>query len=159
MDEVQAIRAFNRFYTSVIGVLDEGILHSDYSLAEARIIHETGVHGGRTAVQLVNDLGMDAGQLSRLVKRLIAKGLLLATPSAADKRVTDLKLSQSGTDSFQHLNTLSDAATKSLIAPLPAGARQQLVHNMSSIRAILGAREQQNTLKMPPASRGKNRLG
>lgn len=148
MEEVQAIRAFNRFYTSIIGVLDEGILHSDYSLAEARIIHETGTHGGRTAVQLVHDLSMDAGQLSRLVKRMIAKGLLLATPSKSDKRVTDLTLSQSGAESFNHLNALSDAASEALIAPLPAGARQQLVHNMLSIRAILGAQEQANTIKM-----------
>ena len=40
--EIAQVRAFNRFYTSVIGLLAEGMHESVFSLAEARVIYELG---------------------------------------------------------------------------------------------------------------------
>lgn len=68
---IAAIRAFNRFYTRIIGVLNESMMQSPFPLAEARLIYEIGKRKHTSAGELARDLDIDAGQLSRLVRREI----------------------------------------------------------------------------------------
>src|ERR687884_513277 len=93
---VSAVRRFNRFYTRRIGVLDEGHLRSPFSLAEVRILYELAHRDEVTAAELAKELGLDAGYLSRIVRRFQKQGLVARRTSAADGRQRHLRLTAAG---------------------------------------------------------------
>lgn len=139
-NRIAAIRAFNRFYTRVIGLLDERIMKSPFSLAEARIIHEIGKCDRMTSAALARTLGMDPGQLSRLIWKLTDKELLVKVSSPEDGRAADLVLTPEGDAACAELNALSDLAAESLLAPLAPPQRQALVDAMRIITTLIGGR-------------------
>ena len=51
-DRVAAVRSFNRFFTRQIGVLREGLLHSEYTLTEMRVLYELAHQGDQPAAVL-----------------------------------------------------------------------------------------------------------
>src|SRR3954447_25190401 len=104
---VAAIRRFNRFYTRQIGVLNEGLLNSLFTLAEARVIYELAHQEQTTAVALGNQLGLDAGYLSRMLQSFKRRGLLETHANADDRRQRMLRLTQDGQDAFALLNARS----------------------------------------------------
>ncbi|HJX86808.1 MAG TPA: helix-turn-helix domain-containing protein, partial [Gemmatimonadales bacterium] len=83
-DEVAAVRRFNRFYTRQMGLLDDGLLHSPYSLTEVRVLYEIAHRTAPTASAIGQGLGLDPGYLSRLLQRLRKAGLVSATSAAGD---------------------------------------------------------------------------
>src|SRR6266567_7383729 len=90
-DQIAALRAFNRFYTKRIGVVRDGYLQSRFSLTEARVLYELARADGLTATQIGADLDLDAGYLSRMLRRFQQDGLVARTP-AGDKRQNLLNL-------------------------------------------------------------------
>src|SRR5436190_18977779 len=90
--QIEAIRHFNRFYTRQIGVLEEGLLQSPYTLTEARIIYELAHHEQTTAAELASELKLDAGYLSRILRDFAKRGLIDKQPSETDGRQTVLSL-------------------------------------------------------------------
>jgi DNA-binding MarR family transcriptional regulator/GNAT superfamily N-acetyltransferase len=134
---IAEIRAFNRFYTRLVGALDEGLLRSPWSLLECRILYELGSGGWTTAAALGAELDMDAGYLSRLLKKLREAGLVEAAASAADARAQDLSLTPEGTAAYGRLDAASRADVAALLAPLPGPDAQALVAAMRRIRALL----------------------
>jgi len=134
---IAAIRRFNRFYTRVIGLLEEGMHKSPFSLAEARVLFEIGKRGRCRSSELGRELGMDRGQLSRLLWRLSDQGHVAWTPDLSDRRANNLSLTGEGDLAVAKLDAMSDAAADSLVAPLPPPLRAQLVAAMRTIEALL----------------------
>src|SRR6266576_6425419 len=85
-DRIQSIRRFNRFYTKQIGVLRRGLLSSRFSLTQVRVMYELNSGEFKTAVDLIEKLGLDAGYVSRLLGELRRNGLVARSRSDADGR-------------------------------------------------------------------------
>lgn len=139
--EIDQIRQFNRFYTQSIGVLEEGLLKSEFSLTEVRILYELS-HGERlSAVTLSESLRLDAGYLSRILSRLEEAGLIERVRSSQDARQSDISLTAHGRKTFEPLERRSRELIAELIQPLNSGERQRLVGAMAQITGLLDRRE------------------
>ena len=135
---VGAVRRFNRYYTRVIGALQEGLLQSRFTLAEARVLYELAQHDDLTATDLGRELELDPGYLSRILQRFERDGLLARAPSAADRRQILLALTEAGRDAFAPLDARSREEVAALLARLPDPAQASLVTAMSRIETLLG---------------------
>ncbi|MEU8102683.1 helix-turn-helix domain-containing GNAT family N-acetyltransferase [Nonomuraea muscovyensis] len=135
---VSEIRAFNRFYTKVIGVLQAGVHDSPYSLTEARVLFELAHAEPMETGELRGLLDLDAGYLSRILTRFEADGLIVRERSAADARKQVVRLSEAGVTVFRALDARSAEQVERLLAGLGEGGQERLVAGMAAIRQALG---------------------
>ena len=135
-DQVKAVRDFNRFYTQRIGVLDP-YLGSDLSLTEVRVLYELAHRDQPTATELGHDLALDAGYLSRILRRFESKGWLARVPSVADARQSLLALTEAGHLVFAPLQQQSSDEAAALLAALDPGEQQKLVNAMGTVQRLL----------------------
>jgi DNA-binding MarR family transcriptional regulator/GNAT superfamily N-acetyltransferase len=134
---IAAVRRFNRFYTSRIGVLH--YLGSDFSLAEVRILYELAHRPTPpTAARLGKDLSLDAGYLSRLLRGFERRGLIARTRSDADGRRSHLALTAAGRAAFAPLGARSHDEMAALLTPLPEADQRRVIEAMETIEAVLG---------------------
>jgi DNA-binding MarR family transcriptional regulator/GNAT superfamily N-acetyltransferase len=136
-NRIAAVRRFNRFYTRIIGALEEGLLQSRFSLAEARVLYELAQRNDLTATDLGRDLGLDPGYLSRILQRFEREELLARTQSDIDKRQSLLSLTAPGRDAFAPLDTGSREQVGTLLARLSEPAQAGLVSAMARIETLL----------------------
>jgi DNA-binding MarR family transcriptional regulator/N-acetylglutamate synthase-like GNAT family acetyltransferase len=151
---IEAVRRFNRFYTKRIGVLDEGMVRTAFSLQEARVIYELGQADGFGAGELAARLSLDAGYLSRLVAKLESQGYLTRRPGQDDRRRSHVALTVQGRKAFRKLDEGSRNDVRALLAPLPAEDRSRLLTAMGGIERVLGGEPEAKVPFMlrPPAS-------
>jgi DNA-binding MarR family transcriptional regulator/N-acetylglutamate synthase-like GNAT family acetyltransferase len=135
---VTAVRQFNRFYTRQIGLLQEGLLDSPFSLTEARVMYELGHRGETTAKQLADELGLDTGYLSRILRGFKDRGLITRSRSNTDGRQSVLKLTTQGRKAYQPLDRSSDAQVAAMLGSLTDAQQVGLVDSMSKIERLLG---------------------
>ncbi|HVW59260.1 MAG TPA: MarR family winged helix-turn-helix transcriptional regulator [Puia sp.] len=134
---IEEIRAFNRWYTGVIGLLDDVILESSFSLPEARILYELYHREGIQAGEITIMLGIDKGYLSRILEQFTRQQLIVRKRSTEDGRVQHIFLTAKGRTAFEALNQASIAQVEGMLAPLPTGDREKLVHHMNEIKRII----------------------
>lgn len=135
---IDAVRAFNRFYTRQIGLLDEGLLKSAFSLTEARVLYELAHRDGLTATDLGRDLGLDAGYVSRLLKKFERLHLIARSTLVSDARQSAIALTPAGRSAFAPLNKGSHDQVAALLDRLPASEQDRLVKSMRAVQALLG---------------------
>ena len=136
---IEAVRRFNRFYTRQIGLLQEGLLRSPFSLTEARVVYELAHHEETTATHLAQELGLDAGYLSRILRAFERRGLIEKRPSASDRRQQLLTLTGAGEEAFARINTASRSEIEAMLNRLTEGDQGRLVGAMTEIEGLLGA--------------------
>jgi len=139
---IAALRRFNRFYTQRIGVLQEGLLDSPFSLAQVRVLYElahpaSSGDDGPTASELSARLGVDEGYLSRIVHGFESKGMLCRRPSKADARRQLLALTREGRAAFAPLDRRSHDEIGALLDTLAAGDQRRLVAATDAIERLL----------------------
>lgn len=134
---IQNIRAFNRFYTDVIGLLNQHLLDSDYSLSEVRVMYEISIGEEVQASQIMTAMSIDKSYLSRILKKLEKDGIITKSLSAQDARAMSISLTGEGQKLFDSLNKASDHQINDLIEKLSNEQLQELVSHMHAIKEIL----------------------
>jgi DNA-binding MarR family transcriptional regulator/predicted N-acetyltransferase YhbS len=135
--DIDAVREFNRRYTRVIGVLREGLLDSEYSLTEARIMFELANSGSTEVVALRRALDLDPGYLSRILARFEKDGLVQRNRSQSDGRRQEVRLTARGQEIFAGLNQRSSSEVGYLLNAHSLAERARLVTSMRTIQRIL----------------------
>jgi DNA-binding MarR family transcriptional regulator/N-acetylglutamate synthase-like GNAT family acetyltransferase len=135
--QVTSVRQFNRFFTQRMGVLEEGLLASPFTLAQARVLFELGTRRNLTAKDLIDSLGLDRGYLSRILRGFVKLRLLATKRSTTDARRTDLSLTLKGRKAFVELDRKSQRSVGNLIRPLSATQRERLLRAMGDVQRTL----------------------
>ncbi|WP_433706957.1 bifunctional helix-turn-helix transcriptional regulator/GNAT family N-acetyltransferase [Paenibacillus illinoisensis] len=131
---IPIIREFNRFYTRILGLLDKHLLDSEFSLSEVRVLFEIGNAEHCTASVLTEQLGLDPGYLSRILKRFEKLGLTYRVQSKEDARSSLLYLSEFGEETLARMNALSDDQIRNMIIDLPDKSRLDIARSMTAIQ-------------------------
>lgn len=134
---IEEVRAFNRFYTRLIGLLDNNILNSDYTLPEVRILYEIYTSPGCTSKEVIEVMNIDKGYFSRILRRFWKKGFLKKKVSENDGRAILLYLTQKGKDEFLKLNSRQNDQVQQLLNKLSTSKREDLISHMKDIKIIL----------------------
>jgi DNA-binding MarR family transcriptional regulator/N-acetylglutamate synthase-like GNAT family acetyltransferase len=137
-ERVNAVREFNRFYTRRIGVLHEGLLRSQFSLTESRVLFELAHREQPAATELAKELGLDAGYLSRILSKFKKLGLVSAKPARQDGRQTLLWLTRKGRGAFTVLDARSQKEVSAMLAAMPETSQTRLVEAMRTIGRVAG---------------------
>ena len=139
-DAIAAVRAFNRFYTRFAGALDAHYMDSDLSLTEARLLYEIANREAPLAIELQAELGLDAGYVSRILRRFQAKGWI-ERGRGEDARRRPISLTKAGRAYFEALNARTRAETAARIDGLSAEEQETLVAALDTVTSLLSARE------------------
>jgi DNA-binding MarR family transcriptional regulator len=151
---VAAVRRFNRFYTRQIGLLDEKLLKSDFTLTEARVLYDLANRDQpQSLTHLRDELLIDLGYLSRIVKAFEARGLLARSASHDDGRQTLLQLTPAGRAAFAPLDNASQLEVATTIGLLDRDETDRLVQSMRTIERLLG-RQTQSPVTLRPFQLG-----
>jgi DNA-binding MarR family transcriptional regulator/GNAT superfamily N-acetyltransferase len=135
--QISAVRAFNRFYTRKLGVLDQHFMKSPFSLSEGRVLYELAHREDLAAKEIGIELGLDPGYLSRLIQNFDEKGLITRKPLPSDRRQYQLSLTAKGRQAFAKLDRSSDDQVAAMLAALGDGDRRRLVEAMAAIERLL----------------------
>lgn len=133
---VKAVRAFNRFYTQRIGVLKR-YLDTDFTLTEVRVLYELAHRQGLTASDLVRELALDAGYVSRILRRFESQGWIARTPAPHDARQSFLELTEAGHATFAPLQQKSRDETAALLHGVPPAQRGRLIDALGTVHQLL----------------------
>ncbi|OXY99894.1 bifunctional helix-turn-helix transcriptional regulator/GNAT family N-acetyltransferase [Streptomyces diastatochromogenes] len=139
---VQDVRAFNRFYTGVIGALDYGRhLYAPYTLTESRVLYELAHARHLDAADLRTRLALDAGYLSRILNKFEEAGLIERGTSAADPRRRSVTLTAAGREAAALLDERARETVGALLDTVAPEDRPRLAEAMRTIRGILGGEQ------------------
>ena len=137
--EIAAVRAFNRFYTRKLEVLDQHLLKTPFSLSEARVMYELAHRGELSAKQIGLELGLDGGYLSRIVQKFHDDGLITRKVLPSDRRQYQLGLTAKGRAAFARLERTSQDHVGAMLGTLSGDDRGRLLDAMEVIERLLGA--------------------
>ncbi|HEY8538758.1 MAG TPA: bifunctional helix-turn-helix transcriptional regulator/GNAT family N-acetyltransferase [Steroidobacteraceae bacterium] len=141
-EHVDAVRSFNRFYTRQIGVLNESLLDSAFTLTQARVLFELAQRPQTTAKEIGDALDLDAGYLSRILAGFAKRKLITRLRSNEDSRQVFISLTPLGRKIFKQLDTSSHRATAQMLANLRDSDRQRLLACLNEVRNTLEPKEQ-----------------
>lgn len=112
------IRRFNRFYTRTIGLLDETLTESAFTLTEARVLFELGHRDGPAASEIAAELRLDPAYLARILRKFAADGLTKAHADGADRRRRILSLTNKGRAALAELQAAAERDIARLVRNL-----------------------------------------
>ena len=134
---IEKIRSFNRFYTNIIGLLDQHFLDSPFSLTEGRVLYEICNTEDCSAKKMRENIVIDEGYLSRILDNFVKRGLIKKTRSSADGRLRNIVPTEKGRKEFASLNENSNVLIAQMIEKLSNAERADLLNKMEDIRSLL----------------------
>jgi DNA-binding MarR family transcriptional regulator/N-acetylglutamate synthase-like GNAT family acetyltransferase len=153
--EIDRVRSFNRFYTRRIGVISPHYLDSEFSLAELRTLYEVALRSEPSASQIGEDLGIDQGYLSRILRSFEKRGLIARESSKDDARRRRLSLTKKGRLTFDREQARTSGEIGKMLKPLSPEDRAQLLHAMQRVETLLSpARDDRASYVLRPHQPG-----
>ena len=134
---IAAVRRFSRFYTRQLGLLQESLVHTPFSLTEARVLYELAHREPTTATALAADLDLDHGYLSRIFRRFGEAGLIKKTPTPGDARQSVIAITAKGRKAFAPLNKGSHDQVAELLGRLSPAEQARVVAAMATVENLL----------------------
>jgi DNA-binding MarR family transcriptional regulator/GNAT superfamily N-acetyltransferase len=150
-ESVAALRRFNRFYTRLIGLLEEQFNKTRFSLTEGRVLYDLAT-GGEQPVEVADvraELGLDAGYLSRILNRFESEGLITRERSRADARRVAVRVTDLGRETFAAMDAQSAGDIRRLLAGLDAAGRRALLDATGTIEGLFGAGDRTVVVRAP----------
>src|SRR4051812_31936090 len=138
-ERIAAVRRFSRFYTRQLGLLRESLVHTRFSLTEARVLYEVAHREKLTASELAVDLDLDHGYLSRILRRFGDEGLLKKARGADDGRQSVISITAKGRKAFAPLNKGSHDQVAAMLQRLRPADQQRVTGAMAAVEALLTA--------------------
>lgn len=136
-EQIDRIREFNRFYTNIIGLLDQHFLDSPFSLTEGRVLYEICNTDECSAKKIRERIFIDEGYLSRILDNFVKHGLIKKTRSPVDGRLWIIVPTEKGKQEFADLNDNSNKSISNIIEKLSEEERADLLNKMTGIRTLL----------------------
>ena len=135
---IAAVRRFSRFYTRQLGLLQESLVHTPFSLTEARVLYELANRDSVTASELAADLDLDHGYLSRILRRFGEDRLLAKKRAADDARQSVITITAKGRKAFAPLNKGSHDQVAGMLEKLKHADQARIVGAMNTVESLLG---------------------
>lgn len=133
-DMITEIRGFNRFYTNILGLLDQYIIDSGYSLTEARILFEISKTDTCTANQLCSVLNIERSYMSKIINKFEKKQLITRCACNADNRNMEIRMTQEGMSVFHELNNRANEQIDKLIANINDTDCEKLINSIRTVK-------------------------
>jgi DNA-binding MarR family transcriptional regulator/GNAT superfamily N-acetyltransferase len=150
-ETVSAVRRFNRFYTQRLGILQDGFLQTPFSLSEARVLYELAHRDKPTASDLIEQLGLDAGYLSRILRRFQQQGLIRKEASSDDARRSHLRITAKGRKAYAPLEDHSNEQVGAMLDAVIPAKRDEMLRAMHCIEdALQDADRDKSYVVRPP---------
>jgi DNA-binding MarR family transcriptional regulator len=134
---IEKIRSFNRFYTNIIGLLDQHFLDTPFSLTEGRVLYEIRHMEECSAKRIRENIDIDEGYLSRIIDKFIKKGLITKAPSQKDRRLHIIVLTKKGQEEFSKMNENSNRLISQITEKLSEQENAELISMMERIQELL----------------------
>lgn len=134
IDIVTEIRGFNRFYTNILGLLDQHIIDSGYSLTEARILFEISKTDICTANQLCSILDIERSYMSKIINKFEKKDLIKRRKCGKDNRNIEIQLTEKGMTVFHDLNNRANKQIEDLLEKLDVEDCEKLLNGMRTVK-------------------------
>lgn len=144
---MNSIRAFNRYYTKVLGVLNKYYLGSEFGLPEVRILQDVYLHPDRSSKDIASELNMDKGLLSRLLKQLEQKGYIYRKGTERDNRIGLINLTEKGCEIYHHLDAAANQSVEETFIHLNDNQLKEVINSMDCIYTTLHERETNRVVK------------
>jgi DNA-binding MarR family transcriptional regulator/GNAT superfamily N-acetyltransferase len=151
---VEAMRRFSRFYTRQIGLLQGAFLQSQFSLSEGRVLYELSKRDALTASDLVAELGLDHGYLSRILQRFEKQGLVTRHRSMEDARQSHLSLTAKGRKAFAPLDRRSHDQVHDILQRLAPAQQKRATDAMRTIESLIGEKPEVPQVTLRPHRAG-----
>lgn len=136
-EQIEKIRSFNRFYTNVIGLLDQHFLDTPFSLTEGRVLYEISHMEECSAKKIRQKIAIDEGYLSRIIDKFIKRGIIRKTPFRGDMRLHIIHLTQKGEEEFSKLNENQNQLVSQITENLSEQEIAELVGMMERMQELL----------------------
>lgn len=134
---IEKIRSFNRFYTNIIGLLDQHFLDTPFSLTEGRVLYEIRHIEECSAKKIRENIDIDEGYLSRIIDKFIKQGLITKSPSQKDRRLHLIVLTKKGQEEFSKMNENSNRLISQITEKLSEQENAELIRMMERIQELL----------------------
>lgn len=150
---VEPIRDASRRLVRELGFMKPVLANTEMPPSAVHALIEIGAGRAATGAELAEILHLDKSSVSRMLRKLVAAGLLHENPSTADARAKLLALTPSGRDTLAAIDAFARAQVKAALAALPPEAAPVIHQGLSTYAEALAKPAPRPAIRVAPGYR------